>query len=116
MENHANRKIAATVKKKVPVRGLPPIPQKDIRILQPMENLQEDNLKKKDKKKLTEKRREEYDKKGKDMKLLSPEDVHGCIYFKSKIGREDFKKSIGNISPGKNSWKKLPLIMLPRES
>ena len=48
MENHANRKIAATVKKKVPVRGLPPIPQKDIRILQPMENLQEDNLKKKE--------------------------------------------------------------------
>lgn len=92
MENHANRKIAATVKKKVPVRGLPPISQKDIRILQPMENLQEDNLKKKDKKKLTEKRREEYDKKGKDMKLLSPEDVHGCIYFKSKIGREDFKE------------------------
>ena len=78
------------IKRQAPNRPLPPIPVRMAETSQ-LTGLEEDSLKKKDKEKLIEKRREDYNKIGKEMTLSTSVKIHETEYFTSKIGREDFK-------------------------
>ena len=91
------------------ISGIPPLLEEEIRILQPVTRPQEDQLRKKDKDKLVEQRRKDYNLIGKEMKLTSFAKVHNCSYFSTKIGREDFKKRNAEFLTGQERLEEITM-------
>lgn len=80
--------------------GFPPLPQERVRISLPVTQPEEDQLRNKKKKSLVERRREDYDRIGRQMQLTSFATVHNSPYYTTKIGREDFKKRYSEYLTG----------------